>query len=72
MVATTEDWEGNEVISEGDLRTYLEEGTTGDDDKDNICLDQVLEAECVTYRRRWNRNHYKVEYYAVGEEFESQ
>ena len=76
MVATTEDWEGNEVISEGDLRTYLEEGTTGDDDKDNICLDQVLEAECVTDTDEdWisdRKGYTEVEYYAVGEEFESQ
>ena len=76
MVATTEDWEGNEVISEGDLRTYLEEGTTGDDDKDNICLDQVLEAECVTDTDEdWisdRKGFTEVEYYAVGEEFESQ
>tara|TARA_B100000035_G_scaffold149693_1_gene127562 strand:+ start:2003 stop:2287 length:285 start_codon:yes stop_codon:yes gene_type:complete len=76
MVATTEDWEGNEVISEGDLRSYLEEGTTGDDDKDNICLDQVLEAECVTDTDEdWisdRKGYTEVEYYAVGEEFESQ
>ena len=76
MVATTEDWEGNEVISEGDLRTYLEEGTTGDDDKDNICLDQVLEAECVTDTDEdWisdRKGYTEVEYYAVGQEFESQ
>ena len=76
MVATTEDWEGNEVISEGDLKTYLEEGTTGDDDKDNICLDQVLEAECVTDTDEdWisdRKGFTEVEYYAVGEEFESQ
>ena len=76
MVATTEDWEGNEVISEGDLRAYLEEGTTGDDDKDNICLDQVLEAECVTDTDEdWisdRKGFTEVEYYAVGEEFESQ
>ena len=76
MVATTEDWEGNEVISEGDLRTYLEEGTTGDDDKDNICLDQVLEAECVTDTDEdWisdRKGYTEVQYYAVGEEFESQ
>ena len=76
MVATTEDWEGNEVISEGDLRTYLEEGTTGDDDKDNICLDQVLEAECVTDTDEdWisdRKGYTDVEYYAVGQEFESQ
>ena len=76
MVATTEDWEGNEVISEEDLRSYLEEGTTGDDDKDNICLDQVLEAECVTDTDEdWisdRKGYTEVQYYAVGEEFESQ
>ena len=47
MVASTTDWEGNEVVSEEDLVTYLLEGTTGDDEKDDICWQQVAEAECV-------------------------
>ena len=76
MVVSTEDWEGNEVISEEDLRTYLEEGTTGDDNKDNICADQLLEAECVTDSDEdWisdRKGYTEVEHYAVGQDFESQ
>lgn len=45
MVASTTDWEGNEVVSEEDLKAYLLEGTTGDDEKDDICWQQVAEAE---------------------------
>ena len=45
MIATTEDWDGNEVVSEEDLRTFLEEGTTGNDETDDICLEQVQDSE---------------------------
>lgn len=47
MVASTTNWDGEEIISEEDLREYIAEGTTGDDEKDDICHDQVLEAECI-------------------------
>lgn len=47
MVTSTTNWDGEEIISEEELRTFIAEGTTGDDDKDNICHDQVLEAECI-------------------------
>lgn len=47
MVASTTNWDGEEIISEEDLKKYLAEGTTGDDDKDDICHDQVMEAETI-------------------------
>jgi hypothetical protein len=46
-VATTEDWEGNSLVTEEELKTYLAEGTTGDDGKDDFCWDRVAEAECI-------------------------
>ena len=76
MIASTEDWDGKEVVSEQDLRTYLEEGSTGDDAKDDICLDQVQDAECMTDRDvDWiseRKGYTEVEYYSIGQEFESQ
>ena len=76
MIASTEDWDGKEVVSEQDLRTYLEEGTTGDDAKDDICLDQVQDAECMTDRDvDWiseRKGYTEVKYYSIGQEFESQ
>ena len=50
MIASTEDWDGNEVISKEELISYLEDGTTGNDEKDDICLEQVLDAEIMTDR----------------------
>jgi len=47
MIVGTSDWEGNELVTEEQLREYLAEGTTGDDDIDNICHDLVLEAETI-------------------------
>ena len=72
MIATTEDWDGNEVVSEEDLRTFLEEGTTGNDETDDICLEQVQDSECVTDRDEdWIKEGYtEVEYYSIGQEFE--
>ena len=76
MIASTEDWDGKEVVSEQDLRTYLEEGSTGDDAKDDICLDQVQDAECMTDRDvDWiseRKGYTEVMYYSIGQEFESQ
>ena len=46
-VASLEDWEGNSIITEDDLKTYLAEGTTGDDAKDDFCWDRIAEAECI-------------------------
>ena len=46
-VASLEDWEGNSIITEDDLKTYLAEGTTGDDEKDDFCWDRIAEAECI-------------------------
>jgi hypothetical protein len=46
-VASLEDWEGNSIITEDDLKTYLAEGTTGDDEKDDFCWERVAEAECI-------------------------
>ena len=46
-VASLEDWEGNSIITEDDLKIYLAEGTTGDDEKDDFCWDRVAEAECI-------------------------
>ena len=74
MIATTEDWDGNEVVSEEDLRTFLEEGTTGNDETDDICLEQVQDSECVTDRDEdWisdRKGYTEVEYYSIGQEFE--
>lgn len=53
MIATTTDWEDNEVISEEELKTYLLEGTTGDDEKDDICWDQVANAEVMSDETDW-------------------
>ena len=53
MVVLTTDWEGNEVVTEEQLREYLREGTTGDDDIDNICHDLVLEAETIELDEDW-------------------
>jgi beta-N-acetylglucosaminidase len=47
MVCVTEDWEGNEKVTEEELKEYIECGTTGDDEKDDFCWDRVAEAECV-------------------------
>ena len=46
-VASLEDWEGNSIITEDDLKIYLAEGTTGDDEKDDFCWERVAEAECI-------------------------
>ena len=48
MVAETVDWQGNEKVTEKELVTYLLEGTTGDDEKDDFCWERVAEAECVS------------------------
>ena len=47
MVTSTTNWDGEEVISEEELRTFIAEGTTGDDEKDDICWNQINEAECI-------------------------
>jgi hypothetical protein len=47
MVADTADWEGNELVTEEELKTYIAEGTTGDDEKDDFCWDRIAEAECI-------------------------
>lgn len=47
MVADTADWEGNELVTEEELKTYIAEGTTGDDDTDDKCFEQLLNSECV-------------------------
>ncbi len=74
MIASTEDWDGNQVVSEEDLRTFLTEGTTGNVETDDICLEQVLDAECVTDRDEdWisdRKGYTEVEYYSIDQEFE--
>lgn len=47
MVTSTTNWDGEEIISEEELRTFIAEGTTGDDEKDDICWNQINEAECI-------------------------
>lgn len=75
MIASTEDWDGNEVISKEELISYLEDGTTGNDEKDDICLEQVLDAEIMTDRDEdWiseRKGYTEIEYYSVDQEFES-
>tara|TARA_Y100000591_G_C21728785_1_gene642861 strand:- start:608 stop:895 length:288 start_codon:yes stop_codon:yes gene_type:complete len=76
MIASTEDWDGNEVISKDDLMSYLKDGTTGNDEKDNICLEQVLDAEIMTDRDEdWiseRKGYTEIEYYAVDQEFKEE
>ena len=76
MIASTEDWDGNEVISKDDLMSYLKDGTTGNDEKDDICLEQVLDAEIITDRDEdWiseRKGYTEIEYYAVDQEFKEE
>ncbi len=76
MIASTEDWDGNEVISKDDLMSYLKDGTTGNDEKDDICLEQVLDAEIMTDRDEdWiseRKGYTEIEYYAVDQEFKEE
>ena len=76
MIASTEDWDGNEVISKDDLMSYLKDGTTGNDEKDDICLEQVLDAEIMTDRDEdWiseRKGYTEIKYYAVDQEFKEE
>lgn len=54
MITGTTDYDGNEIISEQDLLKYIAEGTTGDDEKDEICSDQTnFQAEVLTQEIDW-------------------
>lgn len=72
MSASTTDWEGNEVISKEDLETYILEGTTGDDGKDDICWQQVADADCIDQEEPyWWSDHKgftEVEYTLIDKE----
>lgn len=74
MITTTTDWEGNEVISEEDLLTYIAEGTTGDDEKDEICMNQIYDAEPVKEETDWwseRKGCTEVEYKLIEDDDES-
>jgi len=54
MCASTKDWEGNEKVTAEELKQYLLEGSTGDDEKDDFCWERIAEAECVEdYEPDW-------------------
>lgn len=72
MCASTEDWEGNEKVTVEELKQYLLEGSTGDDEKDDFCWERIAEAECTEdYEPEWwsdNKGCTEIDYELIEDE----
>lgn len=47
MIVSTENFDGEELVTEEQLKQYIAEDSTGDDDIDDKCHDLMLDAECI-------------------------
>lgn len=72
MCASTEDWEGNEKVTVEELKQYLLEGSTGDDEKDDFCWERIAEAELMEdYEPEWwsdNKGCTEIDYELIEDE----